>query len=73
MWIDQGVVTSGHRTAAAGGRNFIQAADVLYYASGGYYVALTFTSYGLLQWKESFDACLARDMISAASLGRCMG
>src|SRR5206468_962538 len=38
---DQGVVTLGADYSRAGANGSYQAADVLYYASGGYYVALT--------------------------------
>jgi hypothetical protein len=71
---DQGVVTLGasYSRGAAGGT--YQAADVLYYASGGYYVALTL--YQL--WPVTVEGKPATlvwrgDMISAASLGTLHG
>jgi hypothetical protein len=71
---DQGVITLGasYNRGAAGGT--YQAADVLYYASGGYYVALTL--YQL--WPVAVDGKPSTlvwrgDMISAASLGTLHG
>jgi hypothetical protein len=71
---DQGVITLGasYNRSAAGGT--YQAADVLYYASGGYYVALTL--YQL--WPVAVDGKPSTlvwrgDMISAASLGTLHG
>jgi len=71
---DQGVITLGasYNRGAAGGT--YQAADVLYYASGGYYVALTL--YQL--WPVTVDGKPSTlvwrgDMISAASLGTLHG
>jgi hypothetical protein len=64
---DQGVVTLGASYNRAGGS--YQAADVLYYASGGYYVALTLYQ----MWPVTADGKASTlvwrgDMISAASL-----
>jgi hypothetical protein len=71
---DQGVVTLGasYSRGAAGGT--YQAADVLYYASGGYYVALTLYQ----MWPVTVDGKASTlvwrgDMISAASLGSLRG
>ncbi len=71
---DQGVVTLGASYSRSGAGGTYQAADVLYYASGGYYVALTL--YQL--WPvtvEGKDSTLVwrGDMISAASLGSLHG
>jgi hypothetical protein len=71
---DQGVVTLGasYNRAAAGGT--VQAAEVLYYASGGYYVALTLYQ----MWPVSVDGKPSTlvwrgDMISSASLASLHG
>jgi hypothetical protein len=71
---DQGVVTLGasYSRGAAGGT--YQAADILYYASGGYYVALTLYQI----WPVTVEGKPATlvwrgDMISAASLGSLHG
>ena len=71
---DQGVVTLGasYSRGAAGGT--YQAADVLYYASGGYYVALMLHQL----WPVTVDGKPSTlvwrgDMISAASLGTLHG
>lgn len=71
---DQGVVTAGasYSHAASGGSQ--QAADFLYYASGGYYVALTL--YQL--WPVTADGKPSTlvwrgDMISSASLAELHG
>jgi len=71
---DQGVVTLGASYNRAGAGGTYQAADVLYYASGGYYVALTL--YQL--WPVTVDGKPSTlvwrgDMISAASLGTLHG
>ena len=71
---DQGVVTLGAsytRSAAGGG---YQAADVLYYASGGYYAELTLTQ----MWSVTVDGKASTlvwrgDMVSAATLGTLHG
>jgi hypothetical protein len=71
---DQGVVTLGASYNRGGSGGTYQAADVLYYASGGYYVALTL--YQL--WPVTVDGKPSTlvwrgDMISAASLGTLHG
>lgn len=71
---DQGVVTLGASYNRGGAGGTYQAADVLYYASGGYYVALTL--YQL--WPVTVDGKPSTlvwrgDMISAASLGSLHG
>jgi hypothetical protein len=71
---DQGVVTLGayyNRTGVGGG---YQAADVLYYASGGYYVALTFYQMWPVNVEGKASTLVWRgDMISAASLASLHG
>jgi hypothetical protein len=69
---DQGVLTLGASYTRGGGA--AQAADVLYYASGGYYVALTLYQ----MWPVTVDgkSCTLvwrGDMISAASLASLHG
>ena len=71
---DQGVVTLGASYNRGGAGGTYQAADVLYYASGGYYVALTL--YQL--WPVTADGKPATlvwrgDMISSAALGSLHG
>ncbi len=71
---DQGVITLGASYNRSGPGGTYQAADVLYYASGGYYVALTL--YQL--WPVTVDGKASTlvwrgDMISAASLGTLHG
>ena len=71
---DQGVVTLGASYNRGGAGGTYQAADVLYYASGGYYVALTL--YQL--WPVTVDGKPSTlvwrgDMISSASLGSLHG
>jgi hypothetical protein len=71
---DQGVITLGASYSRSGAGGTYQAADVLYYASGGYYVALTL--YQL--WPVTVDGKPSTlvwrgDMISAASLGTLHG
>lgn len=71
---NQGVVTLGASYSRGGTGGTYQAADVLYYASGGYYVALTL--YQL--WPVTVDGKPSTlvwrgDMISAASLGTLHG
>jgi hypothetical protein len=71
---DQGVVTVGasYSRGAAGGT--YQAADVLYYASGGYYVALTLYQMWPVTVEGKPSTLVWRgDMISAASLGSLHG
>jgi hypothetical protein len=71
---DQGVITLGASYNRSGAGGTYQAADVLYFASGGYYVALTL--YQL--WPVTVDGKPSTlvwrgDMISAASLGTLHG
>lgn len=71
---DAGVVTLGASYNRAGGGGTHQAADVLYYASGGYYVALTLYQ----MWPVTVDGKASTlvwrgDMISAASLASLHG
>src|SRR5439155_24241902 len=71
---DQGVVTLGasYSRGATGGT--YQAADILYYASGGYYVALTLYQMWPVTVEGKPSALVWRgDMISAASLGSLHG
>jgi hypothetical protein len=71
---DQGVVTLGasYNRGSAGGT--YQAADVLYYASGGYYVALTLYQLWPVTVEGKPSTLVWRgDMISAASLGSLHG
>lgn len=71
---DQGVVTLGasYSRGATGGT--YQAADVLYYASGGYYVALTLYQMWPVTVESKPSTLVWRgDMISAASLGSLHG
>jgi len=71
---DQGVVTLGayyNRASAGGG---YQAADVLYYASGGYYVSLTLYQMWPVNVEGKASTLVWRgDMISAASLASLHG
>ena len=71
---DQGVLTLGASYNRAGTGGTHQAADVLYYASGGYYVALTLYQ----MWPVSVDGKASTlvwrgDMISSASLASLHG
>ena len=71
---DQGVVTLGASYNRSGAGGTYQAADVLYYASGGYYVAITL--YQL--WPVTVDGKPSTlvwrgDMISSAALGSLHG
>jgi hypothetical protein len=71
---DQGVLTLGASYTRGGGAGVSQAADVLFYASGGYYVALTLYQ----MWPVTVDgkACTLvwrGDMISSASLASLHG
>src|SRR5690348_15429320 len=71
---DQGVVTLGASYSRSGIGGSYQSADVLYYASGGYYVALTL--YQL--WPVAVDGKPSTlvwrgDMISSAELGSLHG
>ena len=71
---DQGVVTLGASYSRGGAGGTYQAADVLYYASGGYYVALTLHQL----WPVTIDGKPSTlvwrgDMISSAELGSLHG
>ena len=71
---DQGVVTLGASYNRAGTAGTYQAADVLYYASGGYYVALTLYQMWPVNLGGKASTLIWRgDMISAASLGSLHG
>ena len=71
---DQGVVTLGASYNRGGAGGTYQSADVLYYASGGYYVALTLHQL----WPVTVDGKPSTlvwrgDMISSAELGSLRG
>lgn len=71
---DHGVVTLGASYSRGGAGGTYQAADVLYYASGGYYVALTLHQL----WPVTVDGKPSTlvwrgDMISSAELGSLHG
>jgi len=69
---DQGVLTLGASYSRAGGT--YQAADVLYYASGGYYVALTLYQMWPVTVEGKPSTLVWRgDMISSASLASLHG
>ena len=71
---DQGVVTLGPSYNRGGAGGTYQAADVLYYASGGYYVALTLYQMWPVTVEGKASTLVWRgDMISAASLGSLHG
>jgi hypothetical protein len=71
---DQGVVTLGASYSRAGGAESYQAADVLYYASGGYYVALTLYQMWPVTVEGKASTLVWRgDMISAPSLATLHG
>jgi hypothetical protein len=71
---DQGVVTLGASYNRGGAGGTYQAADVLYYASGGYYVALTLYQLWPVTVEGKPSSLVWRgDMISAASLGSLHG
>ena len=71
---DQGVVTLGASYNRGGAGGTYQAADVLYYASGGYYVALTLYQMWPVTIEGKSSTLVWRgDMISAASLGSLHG
>jgi hypothetical protein len=71
---DQGVVTLGASYSRGGEGGTYQAADVLYYASGGYYVALTLYQMWPVTVEGKPSTLVWRgDMISAASLGTLHG
>jgi hypothetical protein len=71
---DQGVVTLGASYSRSGAAGTYQTADVLYYGSGGYYVALTLHQL----WPVTVDGKPSTlvwrgDMISSAELGSLHG
>ncbi len=71
---DQGVITLGASYNRGGAGGIYQAADVLYYASGGYYVALTLYQLWPVAVEGKPSTLVWRgDMISAASLGTLHG
>ena len=71
---DQGVVTLGASYNRGGAGGTYQAADVLYYASGGYYVALTlYQMWPVTVEGKSSTLVWRGDMISAVSLGSLHG
>ena len=71
---DQGVVTLGAFYNRGGAGGAYQAADVLYYASGGYYVALTLYQMWPVTVEGKPSTLVWRgDMISAVSLGSLHG
>ena len=71
---DQGVVTLGASYNRGGAGGIYQAADILYYASGGYYVALTLYQLWPVTAEGKPSTLVWRgDMISAASLGSLHG
>jgi hypothetical protein len=71
---DQGVVTLGASYSRAAANGAWQAADVLYYASGGYYVSLTLYQMWPVNVEGKASTLVWRgDMISATSLGSLHG
>jgi len=71
---DQGVVTLGASYSRGGAGATYQSADVLYYASGGYYVALTLHQLWPVMVEGKPSTLVWRgDMISSASLGSLRG
>lgn len=71
---DQGVVTLGASYSRGGAGGTYQAADVLYYASGGYYVALTLHQLWPVTVEGKPSTLVWRgDMISSAELGTLHG
>ena len=71
---DQGVVSLGAYYNRGGSGGSYQAADVLYYASGGYYVSLTLYQMWPVNVEGKASTLVWRgDMISAASLGSLHG
>ena len=71
---DQGVLTLGAFYSRAGASGAYQAADILYYASGGYYVALTLYQMWPLTAEGKASTLVWRgDMISSASLASLHG
>jgi hypothetical protein len=71
---DQGVVTLGASYSRGGAGGTYQTADVLYYASGGYYVALTLHQLWPVTVEGKPSTLVWRgDMISSASLASLHG
>jgi len=71
---DQGVVSLGAYYNRGGAGGNYQAADVLFYASGGYYVSLTLYQMWPVNVEGKASTLVWRgDMISAASLGSLHG
>ena len=71
---DQGLVTLGASYSRSGAGGTYQAADVLYYASGGYYVALTLYQLWPVTVEGKPSTLVWRgDMISSAELGSLRG
>ncbi len=71
---DQGVVSLGAYYTHGGAGGSYQAADVLYYASGGYYVSLTLYQMWPVNVEGKASTLVWRgDMISAASLASLHG
>jgi hypothetical protein len=71
---DQGVVTLGASYSRGGSGGTYQSADVLYYASGGYYVALTLHQlWPVTLDGKPFTLVWRGDMISSAELGSLHG
>jgi hypothetical protein len=71
---DQGVVTLGASYSRSGANGTYQAADALYYASGGYYVALTLYQMWPVTVEGKPSTLVWRgDMISAPSLASLHG
>jgi hypothetical protein len=71
---DHGVVTLGASYSRSGAGGTYQSADVLYYASGGYYVALTLHQLWPVTVEGKPSTLVWRgDMISSAELGSLHG
>lgn len=71
---DRGVLTLGASHSRAGNGGAYQAADVLYYGSGGYYVALTLYQMWPVNVEGKASTLVWRgDMISSASLASLHG
>jgi 3D (Asp-Asp-Asp) domain-containing protein len=71
---DQGVVTLGASYFRAGSGGTYQSADVLYYANGGYYVALTlYQMWPVTAGGKASTLVWRGDMISSASLASLHG
>src|SRR6516162_3018254 len=71
---DQGVVTLGASYGRSGAGGTYQSADVLYYASGGYYVALTLHQLWPVTVEGKPSTLVWRgDMISSSELGSLHG